>query len=286
MLKEYLYTKHGMSAQAVQMLLPKMAPMPQTALPIPAPSGSPSDHHGRWWNTKVPSPATPTSYLRAAPSPLSTTLTPTDTTLAVNPHGAYMDIPAVTQGTARDTLNAIPDLGTEFAGGDGYELLSFSALFGFDVDGDDADANDTDFVPPTSPKGGESSDGGEDEDEDDGEDEDEDDDEEEEDEEDADGEDHHRVQKRRRTAPSPFLPEDIASDEEEDLFLPITDVPVPVEQLYRDAMEALGVSTEAELTAVVSRIADASARGEVTAEQVEGIRRLMRLAEAQGIYHE
>lgn len=155
------------------------------------------------------------------------------------------------------------------------DAMSLSALFTLDDLGEDA--NDADFVPPTSPKG-ESSDS------------------ESEDEAEAEGRGHGkdgtsgRPHKRRRveeerathTPETPDDEEQEAEDEPEDLFLPIEDVPVPEDQLYADAMTALGVSTPAELAVVVSKIVETASRGGVTSEQVEGLRRLMRLAEARG----
>lgn len=168
------------------------------------------------------------------------------------------------------------------------DTISLSALFTLDDIGEDA--NDADFVPPTSPKG-ESSDS-----ESDGEG-------------DADAEaeaeagpssgrkkarraeaeETERSHKRAKVAsaaatpetPDDDEPEEEAEDEPEDLFLPIEDVPIPEDQLYADAMNALGVSTPAELVVVVSKIVETASRGGVTPEQVEGLRRLMRLAEAR-----
>lgn len=159
------------------------------------------------------------------------------------------------------------------------DAISLSALFTLDDLGEDA--NDGDFVPPTSPKG-ESSDS----------------------ESEGEGEDEptprapnggeERPSKRRRTEErpthTPKTPETAdddnevqeADDEPEDLCMPIEDVPVPEDQLYADAMTALGVSTPAELAVVVAKIVETASRGGVTPEQVEGLRRLMRLAEARG----
>ncbi|CAK9784550.1 hypothetical protein CC85DRAFT_283027 [Cutaneotrichosporon oleaginosum] len=135
------------------------------------------------------------------------------------------------------------------------DAMSLSALFTLDDLGEDA--NDADFVPPTSPKGESESDSDDDEDE----------------------EERARDKDRNKahTAPTASPP-----DEEEDLFLPIEDVPVPEDQLYADAMAALGVSTPAELKVVVNKIVETASRGGVTPEQVEGLRRLTRLAEVRG----
>jgi hypothetical protein len=120
------------------------------------------------------------------------------------------------------------------------------------------DANDADFVPPTSPKGDSDSESDDDEDEDE--------------------EERKKARgKKAGPAPTPTPP-----DEEEDLFLPIEDVPVPEDQLYADAMKALGVSTPDELKVVVNKIVETASKGGVTPEQVEGLRRLMRLAEVRG----
>lgn len=163
---------------------------------------------------------------------------------------------------------------TGFEGGDDYDTMSLSALFNFDDLPEDA--ADEDFVPPTSPKPGESSSDDEDEDEDE-----QDEDEGDEDEEDDSGkekaeEKQHRGQKRPR--------EDDAGDEAEDMFLPIRDVPIPIEEVYSEAMAALGVNSKEELTKVVASIVQGASQGHVSPEAVEVLRRLVTIAEAQGMY--
>ncbi|KAL1411088.1 hypothetical protein Q8F55_002038 [Vanrija albida] len=169
-----------------------------------------------------------------------------------------------------DTLTHLYPGGV-FSGGDDLDALSISALFNIeDWGGDD---NDDEFVPPSSPPKEDDSDF----------------------EEETPGVRH----KRRRLHDERADNEDdddndddddddmnIAEDEEEDLFQPIEDVPVPMEQLYQDAMDALGVSSRAELATVVAKIVEtANKSGGPTTEQVEGLRRLALLAEAQGFYN-
>lgn len=168
---------------------------------------------------------------------------------------------------------------TGFEGGDDYDTMSLSALFTFDDLPEDA--ADEDFVPPTSPKPGESSSDEEDEDED-----------EEEEEGDAGGgegdtpkgdgrEGDHRGHKRTREEY-----EDEAQDEAEDLFLPIRDVPIPLETVYSEAMAALGVRSKSELASLVSRIVQGASGGHLSPDQIEVLRRLMVIAESQGMYAE
>lgn len=159
---------------------------------------------------------------------------------------------------------------TGFEGGDDYDTMSLSALFNFDDLPEDA--ADEDFVPPTSPKPGESSSDDEDEDED----------EEEEEEDDDSGKEPEKTQHRGQKRPREDDEE--AGDEAEDMFLPIRDVPIPIEEVYSDAMAALGVNSKEELTKVVADIVKGASQGHVSAEAVEVLRRLVTIAEAQGLY--
>ncbi|BEI81702.1 hypothetical protein CcaverHIS002_0208620 [Cutaneotrichosporon cavernicola] len=173
--------------------------------------------------------------------------TPLHTTPAAGPLSIDPDIQAALDALNFPAYTWRPD----------DDAISLSALFTLDDLAEDA--NDGDFVPPTSPKGESESDSDDDDEYDD---------------EDEKGKGRGKGTGKKRPAPTPTPP-----DEEEDLFLPIEDVPVPEDQLYADAMKALGVSTPDELKVVVNKIVETASRGGVTPEQVEGLRRLMRLAE-------
>lgn len=221
--------------------------------------------------------ATPSSF---APTPAGAVLTPlTDAAIATHAQ----------QTQAQQTPQSPVDLTgayTGFEGGDDYDTMSLSALFTFDDLPEDA--ADEDFVPPTSPKPGESSSDDED-----------DEDEEEDEEGEGEGEDEgsrrdegegeraeraeHRGQKRPREDDDEEVPDE-AEDEAEDMFLPIRDVPIPIEEVYSEAMAALGVRSKDELTKVVARIVQGASRGHVSADAVEVLRRLVTIAEAQGMY--
>ncbi|KAL7424202.1 hypothetical protein Q5752_001788 [Cryptotrichosporon argae] len=164
---------------------------------------------------------------------------------------------------------------------DGTPMLSFDALFNIDYDSaaDENDAADGDFVPPTSPAK-HSSDISDDDASDAG---------------DgagraerieglADGGDGGESGSGSESEGS----DDEADEEEEDLFLPIEDVPVPVDELYDDAMRNLGVRTREELATVVRGLVESAGKGAragVSTDQVEALRRVIMLAEKQGIYH-
>lgn len=154
-----------------------------------------------------------------------------------------------------------------FIGGDEYDALSLSALFTFDDLPEEPE--DEDFVPPTSPKPGSESESSDEEDE-------------------GEpetfspepaaqnkGEEHEkRGEKRKRSE----------DEGDEDMFLPIRDVPIPMESVYAEAMAALGVRSKSELTKVVTRIVEGASRGHVSADEVDVLRRLVLIAEAQGMY--
>lgn len=180
------------------------------------------------------------------------------------------------------------NVGEDFTGGDDYDTMSLSAFFNLDaLEDDPEDAN----FEPTSPTKLDSSD------------------------DESDFEEEEPARKRARTeafreairhrSASPEKDdedEDEVEDEEtdieeEDLFLPIEDVPVPpprqpsVDQLYSGAMADLGVRNRRELGVMIGKIAANINRGasnttDLTPEQMDALRRLLKIAQAQGIASE
>ena len=68
--------------------------------------------------------------------------------------------------------------------------------------------------------------------------------------------------------------------EDEDLFLPIEDVPIP-EVLKQDAMKSLGVDDQAQLVNLINKMVNAGQEG-MTPETVEKLKVLLRLVGPQG----
>ncbi|KAK8869604.1 hypothetical protein IAR55_000171 [Kwoniella newhampshirensis] len=156
-------------------------------------------------------------------------------------------------------------------------LLPFQDLFTID----DNDADDADFVPPSSPKPDSESDDSES------------------DEEEATSKSRKKKGGTRRA--SKFQDEDdedefgngdgapIAEDEEEDLFLPIEDVPVyprgeeDEQTVIKQAMNELHVDTPQELMGVIKKMVETAGYGGVTEEQVGMLSKLLALGQAQGM---
>jgi hypothetical protein len=97
---------------------------------------------------------------------------------------------------------------------------------------------------------------------------------------------HSRSRSRSRSRDAD--PEE--EEEEEDLFLPIEDVPVPppppaapvsADDLYAETMQSLGVTSRHEFTQVVTRLFTDANRGNVTSEQMETLKRLMKIIEVR-----
>jgi uncharacterized membrane protein YgcG len=160
---------------------------------------------------------------------------------------------------------------TDFSGGDDYDTMSLSAFFNLDALEDDP--NDANFEPTSKH---DSEDESEDEEDDDDEEDEEGDGEEE-------GEEEERPRKRVRTSPDEGTPE----EEEEDLFLPIEDVPVPPVQpldgLYAQTMESLGVSSRSELNTIVTQLFTAANAGAFSAAEMDVLRSLIKVMEEQGL---
>lgn len=148
------------------------------------------------------------------------------------------------------------------------ELPDFDNIFRFeDLDGE----NDADFQPPSSPKADDSSDS----ESEDG---------------DAEGRkpkevDHPTVATTAATSPGnddEFEDEDV---EDEDLFLPIEDVPVPpapkVENMTADAMRSLGVKSKDELMDIIGKMLNAGQQG-MTPEVMEKMKGLLTLMNQGG----
>lgn len=68
--------------------------------------------------------------------------------------------------------------------------------------------------------------------------------------------------------------------EDEDLFLPIEDVPIP-EGLKQDAMRSLGVDNQAQLVNLINKMVNAGQEG-MTPETVEKLKVLLRLVGPKG----
>ncbi|OCF36627.1 hypothetical protein I316_01879 [Kwoniella heveanensis BCC8398] len=81
----------------------------------------------------------------------------------------------------------------------------------------------------------------------------------------------------------------MAEDVEEDLFLPIEDVPVPPrdeedqQQVMKQAMTELHVDTPQELMGVIKKMVETAGYGGVTEEQVGMLSKLLALGQAQGM---
>ncbi|WVF71980.1 hypothetical protein IAT40_006791 [Kwoniella sp. CBS 6097] len=159
---------------------------------------------------------------------------------------------------------------------------SFNDLFTID----DNDADDGDFIPPSSPKRDSESDDS-----------------------DADDEDvlvqpRSKKAKKNSTRSSKDEHENnnntngdeaeenetpMAEDVEEDLFLPIEDVPVPPrdeedqQQVMKQAMTELHVDTPQELMGVIKKMVETAGYGGVTEEQVGMLSKLLALGQAQGM---
>nr|XP_019013745.1 uncharacterized protein I206_01817 [Kwoniella pini CBS 10737]OCF52526.1 hypothetical protein I206_01817 [Kwoniella pini CBS 10737] len=80
-----------------------------------------------------------------------------------------------------------------------------------------------------------------------------------------------------------------AEDEEENLFLPIEDVPIPPrdeedqEQVMKQAMNELHVDTPQQLMGVIKKMVETAGYGGVTEEQVGMLSKLLALGQAQGM---
>ncbi|KAK4686397.1 hypothetical protein P7C73_g3723, partial [Tremellales sp. Uapishka_1] len=75
--------------------------------------------------------------------------------------------------------------------------------------------------------------------------------------------------------------------EDEDLFLPIVDVPIPtssLEELQKDAMAALGVSNQKDLARLVQKMIDSATSGGSMDENGEGLRFLRDIAQKGGFF--
>ncbi|WVQ98935.1 hypothetical protein IAU59_006067 [Kwoniella sp. CBS 9459] len=161
-----------------------------------------------------------------------------------------------------------------------HNFDSFNDLFTID----DNDAEDGDFIPPSSPKRDSESDDS-----------------------DADEEDVIAQPKSKKGKKNKRSPKDgpesgngndneaeenetpMAEDVEEDLFLPIEDVPVPPrdeedqEQVMKQAMTELHVDTPQELMGVIKKMVETAGYGGVTEEQVGMLSKLLALGQAQGM---
>nr|XP_019002191.1 uncharacterized protein I203_05332 [Kwoniella mangroviensis CBS 8507]OCF65652.1 hypothetical protein I203_05332 [Kwoniella mangroviensis CBS 8507] len=157
----------------------------------------------------------------------------------------------------------------------------------FTIDDNDNDADDLDFIPPSSPRkdGDDGSDSeGEFSDEDD----------------DVNPpfantgtktKSNNKKGKRKssedQSAETPIST--IAEDVEEDLFLPIEDVPIPPrdeedqEKVMKQAMNELHVDTPQQLMGVIKKMVETAGYGGVTEEQVAMLSKLLALGQAQGM---
>ncbi|WWD01155.1 hypothetical protein V866_008094 [Kwoniella sp. B9012] len=157
----------------------------------------------------------------------------------------------------------------------------------FTIDDNDNDADDLDFIPPSSPRkdGDDGSDSeGEFSDEDD----------------DVNSpiantgtktksssKKGKRKSSKDQSAETPIST--IAEDVEEDLFLPIEDVPIPPrdeedqEKVMKQAMNELHVDTPQQLMGVIKKMVETAGYGGVTEEQVAMLSKLLALGQAQGM---
>ncbi|OCF71626.1 hypothetical protein I204_07685 [Kwoniella mangroviensis CBS 8886] len=157
----------------------------------------------------------------------------------------------------------------------------------FTIDDNDNDADDLDFIPPSSPRkdGDDGSDSeGEFSDEDD----------------DvnppfantgtktkSNNKKGKRKSSKDQSAETPIST--IAEDVEEDLFLPIEDVPIPPrdeedqEKVMKQAMNELHVDTPQQLMGVIKKMVETAGYGGVTEEQVAMLSKLLALGQAQGM---
>lgn len=158
----------------------------------------------------------------------------------------------------------------------GVDLSAFDDFFNWDImpDNDADDQQDADFVPASSPRRDSDSD-----------------------EEESDGEGHMRKKTKRndkgKAKSKQPRPRNEDDDEfvdpevdEEDLFMPITDVEVPpgqmqlVEKAAQDVMSTFGVDSQAQLSGVMQKIVDA---GEgLTGEQLEKLKSVLRWMHSSG----
>ncbi|WRT67349.1 uncharacterized protein IL334_004320 [Kwoniella shivajii] len=136
---------------------------------------------------------------------------------------------------------------------------------------DDNDADDLDFIPPSSPKRDSESEDSDDDEED----------------------PLPKVKKgKRRQGQTKETTGDhalLAEDVEEDLFLPIEDVPVPPRdeedqhKVMKQAMNELHVDTPQQLMGVIKKMVETAGYGGVTEEQVGMLSKLLALGQAQGM---
>jgi hypothetical protein len=162
----------------------------------------------------------------------------------------------------------------------GVDLSAFDDFFNWDImpDNEVDDQQDADFVPASSPRRDSDSE-----------------------EEESDGEGHTRKkQKRSGKGKAKSKPKNQSKDtpgedddefvdpevDEEDLFMPITDVEVPpgqmqlVEKAANEVMSTFGVDSQAQLTGVMQKIVDA---GEgLTGEQLEKMKSVLRWMHSSG----
>ncbi|WVR05367.1 hypothetical protein IAU60_002381 [Kwoniella sp. DSM 27419] len=201
--------------------------------------------------------------------------------------GAGLDLPTVAPTSTGPAGGLIPDLGlSDTLPATNVDMsfdmpanldTSFQDLFTID----DNDADDGDFVPPSSPKRDSESD-------------------------DSDAEDDGDVgptpttgdpasssknKKGRGRRPTKEDAEEtpMAEDVEEDLFLPIEDVPVPPRdeedqhQVMKQAMTELHVDTPQEMMGVIKKMVETAGYGGVTEEQVGMLSKLLAIGQAQGM---
>jgi hypothetical protein len=162
----------------------------------------------------------------------------------------------------------------------GVDLSAFDDFFNWDImpDNEVDDQQDADFVPASSPRRDSDSE-----------------------QEESDGEGHTRKkQKRSGKGKAKSKPKNQSKDtpgedddefvdpevDEEDLFMPITDVEVPpgqmqlVEKAANEVMSTFGVDSQAQLTGVMQKIVDA---GEgLTGEQLEKMKSVLRWMHSSG----
>lgn len=214
--------------------------------------------------------STPTSSARDEPGAYSPAARPharDGRANAFHPKATFSTTPAMPNSlpSVPNPLDA-PTVVGDFVGGDDYDTMSISALFDLDAAMEEDDPNDTNFVPPTSPK----HDGSDYE---------------------SDFEEEQPSRKRARTESDSEDDEEDAleievhyddDEEEEDLFMPIEDVPHPdpadpeTDNRIAGVMAALKVHTYKELRDKLAGMVNQ--QSSLAPEQVEMVRRLLLVA--------
>lgn len=243
---------------------PSMSPAsmnPPIRSPIPLPSASNTP------NNTFPSPAQQTTPLASA----STTLAMAMPNL--NNHPTMSPLTTIPASSPAETPDNQPfDLG--------IDMSAFDDFFNWDIlpDNDADDQQDADFIPPSSPKRDSDSD-----------------------DESARGDTTGKQRKKRKLKgkgkdknnnnerPTPAEDDDEYVDpeeDEEDLFMPITDVEVPpgqmqlVEKATQDVMSTFGVDSQVQLTGVMQKIVDAG--DGLSGDQLEKMKSVLRWMQMSG----